>query len=262
MNWNQALALGCGVTLLGTVPVRAQDSYAQGRGKLALREMETLQDGYSQTYYFKISLGKRPFGYSEMTLTAQQDDDGKLYYYYRHDTRTKAPNGSRFDTVIEAKMTPQFSPIEIESVKTTTTKSGQEYVSGLKVVLGPKEVVQTQLRNERETTQVFDRPKGPFVYSTELALEHISADKFEVFDLAVFEPIRCEAVKLQFLTQKQPDMSYRIVAGTGKAAATNFYFLKDAEGHLTGWGQVPPSASSERIDREELDELLKLLEQL
>ena len=186
------MAVACGLALSGPASVMAQDTYAISRGKLALRELEPLPDGFSETYYFKLTLASRTFGFSEMTLTSQRADDGKLYYHYRHETKTRAPNGNRFNTLIEAKLTPLFSPLEINTVKTTLTRFDQEYIRKLSVVLGTKEIVQTRLKDEEFTTQYFDRPQGPFVFATELLLEQIPFGKFKSFAWAIFDPNRCE----------------------------------------------------------------------
>ncbi|MFQ5489459.1 MAG: hypothetical protein ACE5GE_01950 [Phycisphaerae bacterium] len=259
MHWKSVAALACGVALASTPSVLAQDTYAVSRGKLALQELEPLPDGYNETYYFKLTLANRPFGYSEMTLTAQKDEEGKLWYHYRHDTKTKAPNGNRFNTVIETKMTPRFSPVEINTVKTTITGTGQEYVRRLTVVLGPKEIVQTRMKNDKYTTEYFDRPEGPFVFATELLLERIKFDKFKSFDWTMFDPNRCQTTTLRFLVNKMPDLTHRTIASTGAASATKYYFTHDAEQRLTGWGEDPPAATAERIDREALDALLETL---
>ena len=242
--------------LAGAANGADQESVQLTPADTVLKALKPLSTGFSETYFFEHSATGRKVGCSELSLTVREHE-GKQVYEYRHLIENKF-KANRSTTVVTARLTPQFHPLEIQIERRTAPASGVATITRELAVIEGREIVLTTASDRGTDSRRVPLPKQAFAYGMALLMERIDFDKFKVFMMPELDPKTGKPFTYKISSELEPDGKRKIRATWG-APDKAYHFDLDKEGRLEGWGQVPPAVEAKRITADQFVQLKKSL---
>ncbi len=205
-------------------------------GKKAIKSVKPLAPGAEHESYFEITLGPdKPVGYVAVTLKASGSEEEPVYHY-KTATGNTFPNGKLFRAVLDAKLRPNFEPIEMEMKRTVFEEGGDESSDVQTAKFGPEKVELTaKAVGSEETKREEPRPEPPFIYGIETLVQLIDFDIHKKFILREFDLQTGKAGTLTFNASVWNDGTTTVIV-TDPAGNVSYQFWYDDDAKLLRWG--------------------------
>lgn len=161
------------------------------------------------------------------------------------ETSITFPSKVRVLVLVNAKLRPDFEPIEIEMKRTVVNPDGSEKVVVQRAASGPKTVKLSTEADGQQTEGEAPRPERPFIYAIETLVQRLDHKKHDAYILREFDIHTERAGSLVFTAKTwrdgTPTIITRYVSGGG-----SYQFWFDDGGTLLRWGM--PSIPALRPD--------------
>ena len=226
-----ALILGS----LATCALGEDDPALIEAGKAAVKELKPLAAGDKEASYFEVKFGPgQAVGYVIASLEATRDKD-KTVYHYVAETNIAFPSGPRLVALVDAKLQPNFEPIEIEMKRNMFNASDEEKVFVERAVIGSDNVKLSTEADGEPTTREVKRPDRPFLYGIETMVQRLDHGKHKRFLVREFDLHTGSAGSLTLTVGTWRDGTSTVVARDA-SGNTTYQFWYDKKGSLLRWG--------------------------
>ncbi len=216
--------------------VTADTSALVAAGKAAVKDLKSLAPGAKLESHFRVMFGPDDtVGYISSRVEAVSEG-GQTVYRYRADTVMTFPNGSKMTALINAKLRPDFQPVEVE-LKRSLYKRHEDTVGDVvRVTVGTKEVEIKISSGGQERTHKAPRPDDPLIFGIELFVQRLDFQKHKEFIVREFDVQTGGAGDLKFTSDIWQDGTPTIITFNA-AGAPSYQFWYDEENKLLRWGE-------------------------
>ncbi|MGB2988178.1 MAG: hypothetical protein WBE26_20100 [Phycisphaerae bacterium] len=223
-------------------------------GKAVVKGLKPLAPGTEETSYFEIKAGPGDaIGYVIASVEALRGK-GEPVYRYVAETSITFPSKVRVLVLVNAKLRPDFEPIEIEMKRTVVNPDGSEKVVVQRAASGPKTVKLSTEADGQQTEGEAPRPERPFIYAIETLVQRLDHKKHDAYILREFDIHTGRAGSLVFTAKTwrdgTPTIITRYVSGGG-----SYQFWFDDGGTLLRWGMPSIPALFVRTTKEQAEGL-------
>lgn len=220
---------------LATCALGEDDPALIEAGKAAVKGLKPLPVGEKEASYFEVKFGPgQAVGYVIASLEATRDKD-KTVYRYVMETNIALLSGPRIAAFVDAKLQPDFEPIEIEMKRRMFNDRGEEKVFVERVVIGPDNVKLSAEAGGETTTSEVKRPDRPFLYGIETMVQRLDHGKHKRFLVRELDLQTGNAGSLTLTAETWTDGTSTVVARDA-SGNTTYQFWYDKKGSLLRWG--------------------------
>lgn len=235
------LCIGVGVLLvLSSIAVscdenKAEEGARDGASLTMLKGLKPLPLGTKQESYFELRLGPGELvGYVIASLEALGTKENPVYRYTT-EMRNTFPNGAEMFATVNAKLRPNFEPIEIVVDRKLTEAGGEVKVMAQRAEIGSKEVKLSSVANGEKSTKILPLPQRPFIYGIEMLVQRLDFHERGQLILGEFDLSTGRAARLTFSSETAPDGTTSVVTRYANDAA-GYEFWFDESDKLSRWG--------------------------
>ena len=215
---------------------KANDDSLLAAGKSAVNSLTPLAAGARYESYFEVKSGPEDtVGYVIGALEAIRDK-GQPVYQYTVEFVTSFAGKAQLIAIVNAKLKPNFEPIEIEMKRTTVRPDlGRRTVVRRAVIAAGKVALTAEAEGEHQTNEV-PQPERPFIYGVEMLAQRLDFRKHDNFILREFDLSTGGAGPLTFATAEWGDGTPTVLTRNA-GGVQSYQFWYDGEGKLMRWGE-------------------------